>query len=91
MTMCGLIPAVWIKAAAQNCQNPSMYNLYKNSKVCLAYIADVHCDATLDERAANEAECLEKYPNFQMSRWFTRGWTLQELIAPTNVIFYDSE
>ncbi|KAH6894580.1 heterokaryon incompatibility protein-domain-containing protein [Thelonectria olida] len=23
------------------------------------------------------------------SRWFTRGWTLQELIAPTNVIFYD--
>jgi hypothetical protein len=23
------------------------------------------------------------------SRWFTRGWTLQELIAPDNVLFYD--
>ncbi|KAK7397683.1 hypothetical protein QQX98_012947 [Neonectria punicea] len=24
-------------------------------------------------------------------RWFSRGWTLQELIAPTNVVFYDAE
>jgi hypothetical protein len=25
------------------------------------------------------------------SRWFTRGWTLQELLAPEDVIFYDQE
>jgi len=27
--------------------------------------------------------------NFSQSRWFTRGWTLQELIAPGKVVFYD--
>jgi len=29
--------------------------------------------------------------NFSGSRWFTRGWTLQELIAPSKVIFFDEE
>jgi hypothetical protein len=28
---------------------------------------------------------------FSSSRWFTRGWTLQELIAPLTVIFLDEE
>ena len=28
---------------------------------------------------------------FHSSRWFTRGWTLQELIAPSTVIFFDEE
>ncbi|KAJ5094708.1 HET-domain-containing protein [Penicillium angulare] len=27
---------------------------------------------------------------FKDSRWFTRGWTLQELIAPTNMKFFDA-
>jgi hypothetical protein len=72
----------------------SMYNFYKNSKVCLAYMADVHRDTgqpSLDESAFKSWGLPENYPNFQSSRWFTRGWTLQELIAPTNVVFYDSE
>jgi hypothetical protein len=28
---------------------------------------------------------------FSSSRWFTRGWTLQELVAPRNVTFYTTE
>lgn len=28
---------------------------------------------------------------FAESRWFTRGWTLQELIAPATVIFFNGE
>lgn len=28
---------------------------------------------------------------FQWSRWFTRGWTLQELLAPSTVVFYDKD
>ncbi|EPE10887.1 HET domain-containing protein [Ophiostoma piceae UAMH 11346] len=28
---------------------------------------------------------------FQSSRWFTRGWTLQELIAPRFVFFFDQD
>jgi hypothetical protein len=96
----GLILAVSIKVAVQSYQNlNSMYNFYKNSKVCLAYMADVHRDASLDERSAKDVIIqveflkpygLDKCPTFQTSRWFTRGWTLQELIAPTNVVFYDS-
>lgn len=27
---------------------------------------------------------------FSSSRWFTRGWTLQELLAPRHVVFYSS-
>lgn len=28
---------------------------------------------------------------FSNSKWFTRGWTLQELVAPTVVVFFDEE
>jgi hypothetical protein len=31
------------------------------------------------------------FPEFNSSSWFTRGWTLQEFIAPRNVEFYSSE
>ena len=29
--------------------------------------------------------------DFRRCKWFTRGWTLQELLAPTNLIFFDKE
>jgi hypothetical protein len=28
---------------------------------------------------------------FEKSRWFSRGWTLQELLAPASVGFFSSE
>ncbi|RBA09112.1 hypothetical protein FPRO05_14352, partial [Fusarium proliferatum] len=31
---------------------------------------------------------VSEIPN---SRWFTRGWTLQELIAPRSMIFFDKD
>jgi len=34
---------------------------------------------------------LPPIPSFHRSRWFQRGWTLQELIAPRLVVFYDAE
>ena len=52
----------------------SMYQWYKNSKVCYAYLSDV-----------SEPGELER------SRWFTRGWTLQELLAPSHVRFYSNK
>jgi hypothetical protein len=52
----------------------SMYRWYQESVVCYAYLADVPSGA--------DPECLE-------SEWFNRGWTLQELIAPPTVIFFD--
>lgn len=55
-----------------------MFRWYKRAKVCYAYLADV----TADEY---------KVGKFGDSRWFTRGWTLQELIAPQTVRFYSAD
>ena len=60
----------------------SMYRWYQNAKVCYAYLADVRWD---DPRRWN----CEVEKMFMNSRWFTRGWTLQELLAPKNVVFLD--
>ncbi|KAI1792761.1 HET-domain-containing protein [Ganoderma leucocontextum] len=55
----------------------SMYAWYTRSHVCYAYLADV--PAGEDHRGYRS--------RFRQSRWFGRGWTLQELIAPLNVVF----
>ena len=57
-----------------------MYRWYQRSQVCYAYLVDVP-DATADHSRPDS--------RFQQSKWFTRGWTLQELLAPTFVEFYD--
>ncbi|KAJ8128451.1 hypothetical protein O1611_g5180 [Lasiodiplodia mahajangana] len=53
----------------------SMFKWYKNAAVCYAYLFDV-----LDDIESHLHEC----------RWVKRGWTLQELIAPSEVVFYSS-
>ncbi|KAF5341378.1 hypothetical protein D9758_012261 [Tetrapyrgos nigripes] len=61
----------------------SMYRYYHGSVVCYAYLADVSYSHGEDPRAENS--------EFRRSRWFTRGWTLQELIAPSRVVFFDKD
>ncbi|KAF9881118.1 hypothetical protein CkaCkLH20_01268 [Colletotrichum karsti] len=56
----------------------SMYRWYEKSKICFAVLSDV--TSTGDTRTG---------VRFEDSRWFTRGWTLQELLAPREVLFYD--
>ena len=34
---------------------------------------------------------VNTYNEFRDSRWFTRGWTLQELLAPSSVLFYSGD
>jgi hypothetical protein len=58
----------------------SMYRWYKNSVTCFAYLADV---------ASAEWLPYPKDSEVAKSRWFTRGWTLQELLAPYKVEFYN--
>jgi len=58
----------------------SMWSWYKNADICYAYLADVPPGDRIEE---------EEGPAFRRSRWFTRGWTLQELIGPETVNFYD--
>ncbi|KAI8715995.1 HET domain-containing protein [Fusarium sp. LHS14.1] len=53
----------------------SMYSWYEKSEICYAYLEDVYIPAEDEEE-------------FRKSSWFTRGWTLQELIAPAEVQFF---
>jgi hypothetical protein len=57
----------------------SMYSWYAASAICYAYLSDV----------PHGIEIEKEDSAFAKSRWFTRGWTLQELIAPWEVSFYN--
>ncbi len=59
----------------------SMYEWYEGADVCYAYLADVPPDEDLRKDGSS----------FRGSRWFTRGWTLQELIAPWKLIFLSTD
>lgn len=60
----------------------SMFEYYRSSARCYVYLADV--EYSIDRTIFHNG-------NAEISRWFTRGWTLQELIAPPSVEFYDSK
>jgi hypothetical protein len=59
----------------------SMYRWYQEAEVCYVYLSDV----------PSGTDSCGLDPKFAGSRWFTRGWTLQELIAPSSVIFLGSD
>ncbi|KAI0823775.1 heterokaryon incompatibility protein-domain-containing protein [Trametes gibbosa] len=59
----------------------SMFELYRLAAVCYVYLADVPFGE--DPRVHDS--------KFRKSEWHTRGWTLQEVIAPTDVVFLTSE
>ncbi|KAK3366724.1 hypothetical protein B0T24DRAFT_367243 [Lasiosphaeria ovina] len=59
----------------------SMFRWYQRASVCYAYLSDVPSD---DEPRKPSSK-------FCTSRWFGRGWTLQELLAPEQLRFYNSE
>jgi len=70
------------RSSAEVCEAVnSMYSWYQRAAVCYAYLEDVHFD-----------DYTEGYmtwkDHFSNSRWFARGWTLQELLAPRKVVFY---
>ena len=54
----------------------SMYAWYRGSEVCYAYLDDVHGPSDYDPE------------EFRATKWFTRGWTLQELLAPLKLMFF---
>jgi len=62
----------------------SMYRWYGNAQVCYAYLHDV-----LD--SSFPIVCNDKRYANGWPEWFSRGWTLQEMIAPSNVQFFNKE
>ena len=63
----------------------SMYRYYSLAEVCYAYLGDVSQDV------GGMYSQVWQGSGFMESRWHTRGWTLQELIAPTFLIFLSRE
>jgi hypothetical protein len=59
----------------------SMFRWYQKAKKCYVYLSDVQ-NSTLDRDGESA---------LKGSRWFTRGWTLQELLAPKAVEFFSTE
>ncbi|KAI1099552.1 HET-domain-containing protein [Jackrogersella minutella] len=69
----------------------SMYRWYGDSIVCYVYMEDVppECPPLTGNGALeNDPQLLPWIDSFKRSRWFTRGWTLQELIAPRELRFF---
>lgn len=60
----------------------SMYAWYEQSTEAFVYLYDVHASSVAHGEDGND--------EFRNSRWFTRGWTLQEMIAPKKVTFFNS-
>ena len=77
---------IWIDTCCINKENEvetstainSMFDWYQNADVCFVYLSDL--------RPKSKGSTPE---DFKKCRWFTRGWTLQELIAPRKVLFID--
>jgi Heterokaryon incompatibility protein (HET) len=66
----------------------SMFRWYRNAEICYVYLADV---STPGDDVDVQAKQSTWEAAFRGSKWFTRGWTLQELIAPANVEFFSKD
>lgn len=66
----------------------SMFRWYHNSVKCYVYLADVR---TRDQEAGSTERDYEWSLAFRISRWFSRGWTLQELLASPTVVFFSRD
>lgn len=85
----GKIPLIWIDSSCVDHGNKaelrqtvsSVYTWFRNATMCYVYLADVwHTDNPWAQGSS-----------FRSSRWFTRCWTLQELVAPPKVTFLSKE
>lgn len=67
----------------------SMMEWYERSSVCYVYLSDVSPQNPFWMGVLGAKSGYDPY--FKNSRWFRRGWTLQELLAPQFVLFLNKE
>lgn len=58
----------------------SMFRWYQKATRCIAFLVDV-----------DGADTRRQLKAMEKSRWFTRGWTLQELVAPMSISFFTGD
>lgn len=86
---------IWIDTCCINKENPSelsrairsMFRWYERAAVCLVHLSDVGFTLPGDVSFKDTS----RWPNKGLPKWFTRGWTYQELLAPKDVSFYNAE
>jgi hypothetical protein len=66
----------------------SMFRWYRRAAKCYVYLSDV---STRKRKERDQLSQKTWALAFRESRWFTRGWTLQELLAPASVEFFSKE
>lgn len=82
----------WVDTCCIDQNNPSevlksinsMFQWYRSAAKCYVYLSDVTA-------SSNGKRSIPWQLAFANSRWFKRGWTLQELLAPPILEFYSSE
>ena len=62
----------------------STFRWHRDATKCYVFLADVSTPSDIGKKSTWR-------PAFRASRWFTRGWTLQELLAPASVQFFSKE
>ncbi|EXK79496.1 hypothetical protein FOQG_15887 [Fusarium oxysporum f. sp. raphani 54005] len=65
----------------------SMFKWYRDAVICLTYLSDVRKNSG----TTVGSQVFRSFETGEMSLWFTRGWTLQELLAPGKLLFYDTD
>jgi hypothetical protein len=66
----------------------SFFPWYRDADICYVFLSDV--SATKRKADSEAFQCVWERA-FRDSRWFTRGWTLQELLAPRKLKFFSCE
>ncbi|KAI1174135.1 hypothetical protein F4777DRAFT_411475 [Nemania sp. FL0916] len=66
----------------------SMFKWYREAKLCITYLADVKRDPGLP---VADPRIFKRTHDDRPSEWFFRGWTLQEILAPHDMQFYDMD
>ena len=83
----------WVDTCCIDKRNPtelseainSMFMWYRDSAACYVYLHEFSKDALQSQRRTR----TKLREHLRLCEWFERGWTLQELIAPSTVIFFD--
>lgn len=65
----------------------SMFRWYRDATKCYVFLSDVSAATQRDSVSHKQAW----QSAFRKTRWFTRGWTLQELLAPHEIKFFSLE